>query len=242
MKFCPDCGSKRDEKDLCECGFNFITGESPVREVTSHANIDQHVFSIKDHLTGVSLEELKRGNLDLGYLLSYGVVTAGGMMGQYYQAELSFETNELTVNNREWHHGEETKKVYKVDEDTSKEIKEGIIENNLRAWSELPINNSMIAYDAPSSSVYLKFEEKTVYINTLVYMNDEESEIFKKYRYALGDLQIEENKISEEVITQGLSMMDLMMKSKPDTRLCKDCGAVLKDDEKICSLCGSKND
>ena len=31
MKFCPNCGSKRDDKNICECGYNYETGENIIQ-------------------------------------------------------------------------------------------------------------------------------------------------------------------------------------------------------------------
>ena len=246
MKFCPECGSKREDKDVCACGYNFITGEVPEKynEAPTYPNIVL-MNSLFTHLGEVKLDELKRRKLDVGELLSYGYVTSGGMMGSYYRVDLSFETNELTVNNREWHHGPETKKVYKVDVDKVNELKNKIIDNNVCAWAELPINNSMIAYDAPTSALSLRYEEQSFGISSMVCMTDEEFKIFSELRDSLALLQIDDNLISDEVIKEGQDMMFIPFEAAaqpaPTGRQCKACGAILPDDKNICQSCGTKN-
>lgn len=34
MKFCPNCGKKREEENICLCGYNYETGETEEIEVT----------------------------------------------------------------------------------------------------------------------------------------------------------------------------------------------------------------
>ncbi len=51
MKFCPNCGSPRDNKDKCECGYNYLTGEVEKEEKNTilyemHNTINSPIFDM----------------------------------------------------------------------------------------------------------------------------------------------------------------------------------------------------
>lgn len=229
MNFCPNCGKKREEEEICVCGYNYLTEEVEKNSFNSMNKMND-LCGFVSFQGGVSLEELKRRKLDIGDLLSISYTSSGGMMGSYYNDELSFEKNEFTVVNQEWHHGEKKEIKYRVDEDKIKEIKNILIENNFRAWSEIPVDKSMIAYDAPTSSVYLRFEQKTVSFSTLIYMNQEEKEIFSELRKMINSLAIKENIISEKILTNGMMVFGLTTTSG----FCPECGGPLVDGKCEC--------
>ncbi len=253
MKFCPNCGSVREKKDICYCGYNYLTGEVEKKEDDSKNQNNPEIKGIMGnylqngfyphHGLEVSLEELKGRKLDLGDLLSVSFCVSGGMMGSYNNIELSFTKNQFIIVNQDWHHGPRIKKIYRVEEENAKEIKKILIDNNFRAWSEVPVDNSLFAYDAPSCTMTLTFEKKSVTFSVRIYMTEEEMKIYNELREKINLLIKEENKEQEEVIQEGISMMDTMTSITPSmqnhTKFCKECGRQLEEGIIECE-CGYK--
>ena len=245
MKFCPECGSVRNDKEICDCGYNYSTGEVEKKEedkTNLFSGMNKIMEDIVPHQGAVPLEELKRRKLDTGDLLSVYYTTSGGMMGSYYNISLSFKECELDVVNQDWHHGERRQKVYKVDEEAAKEIKDLLIDNNFCAWSELPANFSMMAYDAPTSSMGLTFEQLHVSINSLVCMDKEENDLYLKVRDMVNSLVIDENLIKDFVLEEGTTF-GLMSNNDCDSKLltnkfCPDCGSKIPEGSYKCPCCG----
>ena len=239
MKFCPNCGKKREEENICSCGYNYETGETKEQEttplVTNSANLDlmNKMFDI-DEKKAVSLEELKKIEKDTGDLLSISYTSSGGMMGSFYNDELSFEKNLLTVTNQTWHHGERKETTYKVDEKKAKELKKILIDNNFAAWNHLPRNQGMMAWDAPTSNVYLRYEKKSVSFPTIVYMDTEENDLYRQVMDMINSFIKEENIIKDEVIKPGEELN--MMNQINTTPFCPDCGSSLVNNK--CPNCG----
>ena len=245
MKFCPNCGSKRESENICMCGYNYETGEiekpqeTETTKVNAFGNLDlmNKMFGIDDNKVAVSLDELKKIEVDLGDLLSISYISSGGMMGSFYSDELSFEKNLLTVVNQTWHHGERKETVYKVDDDKVQELKKVLIDNNFGAWNHLPVNNSMMAWDAPTSTVYLKYEKNTVSFPTLIYMNEEETNLYRQIMDTIKSFFQKENIIKEEVIKPGEELN--MMNGMSTTPFCPECGSPLANNK--CPNCGGKH-
>ena len=232
MKFCPNCGSVREDKDVCNCGYDYNTGKVKEQE-KKEDNANLFMF-MKNN--GVSLEVLKQQKLDFGDLLYFSFVSSGGMMGSYYSSEISFKESLLTVVEQQWHHGDKIKKVYKVDEKVSKELKKILIDNNFGAWNQVPINNGMIAFDAPTSSMYLRYENRSVSVLTTICMDKEMSEVYFKVRDMINESIKEENKISEEKIVEGEEMRMAMMDTN-SSKFCPECGKKLNKEDTKCP-CG----
>lgn len=200
MKFCPNCGSVRNGKDVCDCGYDYNSGE--IKEVENKK--DGSALFMYMNNKPKTLEEFKKKTLDFGDLLSFSFVSSGGMLGSFHCTEIIFKDLLLNVVDQEWHHGDKIRKVYKVDEKSSKEIKKILVDNNFGAWNEAPVNNSIIAFDAPTGSMYLRFEKKIVSVLTTICMDKEMSEVFFKVKNLMQALSIsDENKISEEILTDG---------------------------------------
>ena len=235
MKFCPNCGRKREEELVCDCGYNYETGEAEIKEPV--------VEEIVPHLGAVELDELKERKVDTGELLSASYGSAGGMMGGFCDYTLSFEDNKLKSNAKDWHHGKRYARTYKVDLDKVKEIKNILIENNLCAWSEIPVDRGIMMFDAPNSYLILRFEELSVTIPTNIYMTDEERGILANVRDMIYKCLIPENMIEEEVLEEGEPLNPTFMGSGmmggPITHagFCPDCGKPLKDGGRRCE-CG----
>ena len=247
MKFCPNCGSKREDETICKCGFNY---EKDLAEENINTNpiffngmdyINKIVSNKKEQNPGViSLKELKKRVIDLGDLIRVSYTSSGGMMGEYYNQELNFQKNEMEITNQDWHHGPKTRIFYKVDEKEVQEIKKILIENNFRAWSEIAIDTSMIAMDAPSSSMGLSFEKGYATINRNIYMSDEERKIYSDVRQKINNLVKEENIIKEDLLEPGMNMSDMMMQAKPieEKIFCPECGSPIEKGETKCNTCG----
>ena len=240
MKFCPICGRPRDNKDICECGYNYETGESELKE--SMNNMTDMIKPIVNQVA-LSLEEIKKKKKDTGDLLSYSSTSSGGMMGSYYSDELSFKDNTFTVINQNWHHGKKTKTIYKADKKEVEKIKKIITDNNLAVWNELPVDQSII-FDAPTSSIYLKYEKVSVSISTRVILDKEEMDLLHEVNTMIASFIDDKNKISEEVLVEGednpmLSMCNPDKELKPQ-KFCPECGKVVEKEKKFCPDCGHK--
>lgn len=232
MKYCPNCGSVRNDKDVCECGYSYLTGEIIENSFMGMGEINKYA-KVEMNQGVISLEELKKRKLDLGDLIKVSYTSSGGMMGSYYNDELSFETNELTVIDQKWHHGEKKKIVYKANEKEVQEIKNILIDNNFSAWSEISVDNSLIAFDAPSSSMSLTFQKKSVSISTMIYMDQQERDLFFKVREKINSFMKNQTKISEKILTQGeeLGMMGMFSNI---SSFCPKCGKQLQDEKCEC--------
>ena len=235
MKFCPNCGRKREEEIVCDCGYNYETGEAEMKEPV--------VEEIVPHLGAVELDELKRRKLDVGDLLAATYGSSGGMMGGFCEYELSFEDNKLITHVQDWHHGSKFNRTYKVDLDKVKEIKDILIENNFRAWSEVPVDMGIMMFDAPNSYLKLRFEELTATIPTKIYMTDEERNIMANVRDMIYKCANPDNLIEEVILEEGQpinpAFMGGGMMGGPVTHagFCPDCGKLLKDGGVRCD-CG----
>ncbi len=257
MKFCPNCGSPRDNKDKCECGYNYLTGEVEKEEKNTtlyemHNTINSPIFDMPapfniDTYQGViTLEELKNKKVDYGELLGISYVTSGGMMGMYHSISLDLTKKELIDINQEWHHAPKTTNVYKVDDDTIDKIKKIIIDNNMGVWNEIPINNLFIAMDAPTSSMCLKYEKKSVSMSSLINTDHEETQIYMKLQELVYSSIKKENIISEETTgnTEPSSLNSMMMNPTNSQEpikyrtFCPECGSGLLEDQYVCNTCG----
>ena len=252
MKFCPECGSVRNGEDKCFCGYNYITGEMEKKEETTVENdsmiakmMYQKINTPKEPVA-IPLKELKKKKLDLGEPISVSYTTSGGMMGAYHNQELSFETKKYTIIDQPWHHAPRNTKVYKTDEKVLQEIKKLLIENNYGAWDELPIDERMFAYDAPTSSMSVRFEKGNVSIPSNVYLTKEEEKIDSEISNKILSFIKEDNLIEEK--TEGkeetITFMNTMpMPMDPNVvmkypKFCPECGSILKDNDRKCNGCG----
>ena len=247
-KFCPECGSPLNDKTICECGYDVTKQEvdSKIREEQINKFKDQH--KVENCLGAIPLENLKQRKLDTGKLLTFSYSRSGGMQGEYHHKSLNFEKKELEVVNQDWHHGEKTKIVYKAPDIVVEELKNILIDNNFRAWSEVAVDMSMRAFDAPSSSIGLTFENLSVNISTLIYMDDEERELYWKVIELLNSIEDDSNKISEEILEEGTPFGSMLQQADITNdpiakqigfKFCPECGGVVIKNINTC-ICGYK--
>ena len=261
MKFCPNCGSVRDDKDKCACGYNYLTGETEEVEKTTNLFNGINVateypgydimqpFNIENYMDTISLEELKRRKLDLGELLGISYTSSGGMQGMYNSVSLDFKKKELTVVNQDWHHAPRTTKVYEADDETIDKIKTIILDNNMRAWSEIPVNRMFMAMDAPTSSMSLRFEQQPVSMSSLINTDHEETQIYINLKELVYSI-IKTGKLISEGTTENENNTPLngFMMFSPNTSMnqkqyrtfCPECGSGLLENQYEC-ICGYKD-
>ena len=92
--------------------------------------------------------------------------------------------------------------TYKVlDSDLEKVIKL-IEENNFPAWSTLPIDNTFMAMDMPSSTFYLEYSNNTFEISFNSLMDDNETKTFNDFYKFVTSLMKEDNLIKREEINK----------------------------------------
>ena len=240
MKFCPTCGSVRENKTICECGYNYETGESELKQ--SMNKMTEIIKPIVNQVA-VSLEEIKKKEKDTGDLLTYSSTSSGGMMGSYYSDELSFKDHTFTVINQNWHHGKKTKITYKADKKEVAKIKKLIVDNNLCVWNELPIDQSII-YDAPTSNIYIKYEKVSISISTRVILDKEEMNLLHEINSMIASFVDDKNIISEEVLVEGEDNPMLSMcnpdKVLKEQKFCPECGKAVDKEKEFCPDCGHK--
>lgn len=237
MKFCPNCGRKREnEEKICPCGYDYEKGEVDETKSSPLDCFAREDATLNPNLTTKSLEELKSIKLDYGDLLAVSFTSSGGMMGSFYHDELSFEKNELTVQDQSWHHGERKQTIYKVDEKKAQELKKILVDNNFGAWNTLPINSAFIAYDAPTSSMNLRYEKSSISIPSLIYTDKEESALYMSVREMIKSFMQQENIIKEEVITPGEELNVMGMGMTGFHKFCPMCASILTTNK--CSKCG----
>ena len=237
MKFCPECGSKLDDKIICpSCEYNIETKIRPEKEETQC--VDGYKEIKPDHIKKIELKELKKRKIDFGKINSITYSSSGGMMGGRNYLTLDFNKKEVETYNLEWHHGDAITKLYKVkDEMVLQDVEQLIIENNMFAWTDIPIDTRFIAYDAPTNSFSISCTNNTYTFNTIIYMSQEEIDIYMNIRNLVNDLLNDENLISKN-IDKGLNIM-VTDNNLSNSRFCPECAKELEKDEKICKSCGT---
>lgn len=215
MKFCPECGYSLNDKTKCKCGFevgkevnsnnsnkrSFIP-QNDYYDPTMNNNIIKEENKNNEFvpmLGAVKLEELKRRRLDLGKLLEVSYTSSGGMMGSFYNTTLYIDNKELVTTKRTWHHDDTVIRKYRADDKLLNKILKVIDENNLGAWSEIPIDRSKMAYDMESSTMSLRYEQTEVVISLLIYMDEEENKVFFNLRDLIYSIANDNTLISEEI-------------------------------------------
>ena len=262
MKFCPNCGAKLEDKDKCICGY--IVSENRVEENTevpkyftetvypfnnSNNDIEKIMKEMKEK--EIPLDKLKENKIDLGKIISISYTNSGGMMGAFHNTSLSFEDKKLTVTNKDWHHAPKIEKVYITDESVLDKISKLIIDNNLASWNDIPVNNYFIAYDAPTSNMYITFEKKSISISGIAMLTDEENEIYRNIRDLVFSFADDKNLISENTLEEGEEINPMngfigmgMVNNTNNTdntkykTFCPECGNGIVEGQDNCSCCG----
>ena len=253
MKFCPECGSIFKEGiTTCEiCGYGKSDEE---KEKIRNKNINNnHGFiepgydimnnkNIVPMLGIIPLEELKRRKLDYGNINSISYTSSGGMEGRYYSEVLNFYNKELIVDDKTFHNSVNVRNIYKVLDKDIEDVKKIIIDNNMFAWSEVPVNRMFLAMDMPSNNMNIYTDNYNFTISYNIFMDDEENKIFNDLRSLVRSFIKKENLISNETINNsnlGMIGNDKLKDSKQ--KYCLECGGVIEKDKKFCPNCGYKN-
>ena len=105
------------------------------------------------------------------------------------------------------------------------------------AWTDIPIDTRFIAYDAPTNSFSISCTNNTYTFNTIIYMSQEEIDIYMNIRNLVNNLLNDENLISKN-IDKGLNIM-ITDNNLSNSRFCPECAKELEKDEKICKSCGT---
>lgn len=252
MKFCPECGSNFEEgKTTCEiCGYGKSKEEQEEIRNKNKFLFKEPGFDVINNsdfvpmLGVVPLEELKRRKLDYGNIITLSYTSSGGMEGRFYLEHINFDNKELMVEDKPFYNYPSTIKNYKVIDKDLEEIKKIIIENNMFAWSEVPIDRRFIAYDAPTNNMNIRTDNYNFTISYNIYMDDEENKIFNELRGLVHSLIKDENLISEKNINNpslGLLSNDDVNKIK-DMKInyCPECGGIIEENNKFCPNCGYK--
>ena len=254
MKFCPMCGNITNGSLKCDlCGYE-RTEEDVKKENDPNVSAADKFKANPEALKmmfkapeekinhAVELKELKSMNIDTGKIRSVSISSAGGMMGEYYSTNFNFDNKVIEVKEKKWHHGETTLKKYKVSDEVINKMNSVIEDANFAAWSKIDIDRSMIAMDAPSSSIYFYYEKGSYGINFNIYMTEEEKKIISDFCKLLHSSEEDENLISNEVIEQGQDFGSMLGFADPkntnlSNKFCPLCGAQLNVDQKKCD-CG----
>ena len=263
LKFCPECGSILDGKTKCDCGYDTVTGVREVKEEEQMLHPNGYFQYIDDSSredklkemkeTVVKLEDLKKKDIDLGEIVSYSYTSAGGMMGSYYSLDLNFKEKKIEKEYQEWHHGNRIKTIYSIDDESLNKIIKLIKDNNICAWSNIPVYNFYRALDAPSVTTRFHFEKDTVSIDSLANIDDKSRNILKEIDSLI--VLDDNNKISEETtidygnppssgIITGPMLNTTPESKKPDTdeyneylHFCPECGSKLYKGIDKCTTC-----
>ena len=216
MKFCPECGNKLDGKTECDmCGYN--KSENEKEEMFESKNEELFVkpgfigIGINPGLSYnkingiVSLKTLKEKKMDLGELKSICFSSSGGMMGGISYTNIDFNEKVLETYKKEWHHSDEITKRYTIEDKELNKIKSMIEEYNFPAWSEIDVDRTFIAFDAPSRTFALRYTNNNYVFDYNIYMDEEERNVFYNFREYVGSLIKEERLISENVKRHGES-------------------------------------
>ena len=196
MKYCKICGREIEDNDLCESCSTMNNSFVGMEKIGTKKFISP--FSKKDYY--VKLSELKNMDMKQEDLISISFDSSGGMTGGSNSIKLSFEEKTIESINQEWYYNPKIVSTYKVlDEDIEKVINM-IKENNFPAWSSLPIDNTFMATDMPSSTFYLEYSNNTFEISFNSLMDDEEIKIFNDFYKYVTSFMKEENLLKREEI------------------------------------------
>lgn len=196
MKYCKICGREIEDNDLCESCSTMNNSFVGMETIGKKKFISP--FSKKDYY--VKLDELKNMDMKEKELVSISFESSGGMTGGHNSITLSIKDKKIEYVNQEWYHMPKIISTYKVlDSDLEKVIKL-IEENNFPAWSTLPIDNTFMAMDMPSSTFYLEYSNNTFEISFNSLMDDNETKIFNDFYKFVTSLMKEDNLIKREEI------------------------------------------
>ena len=210
MRFCPECGSELKEKiNVCElCGYGKNEKEiikSNNQDINNKCKIiNQNINSdVIQFLKVIPLEELKKRKLDYGIINSISYTNFSEMEGTSYSEIVNFKNKELIVDDKTFHNSSNVRKVYKVSNKDIEKIKKIIIENNMFAWSEVPVNKPFLKFYTPSNNMNIDTEKYKFTISYDIFMDLEENKIFNDLRSLVHSFIKDENLISNEVINDN---------------------------------------
>ncbi len=161
MKYCKICGREIEDNDLCESCSTMNNSFVGMEKIGTKKFISP--FSKKDYY--VKLSELKNMDMKQEDLISISFDSSGGMTGGSNSIKLSFEEKPIESINQEWYYNTKIVSTYKVLDEDIEKVVNMIKENNFPAWSSLPIDNTFMATDMPSSTFYLEYSNNTFEIS-----------------------------------------------------------------------------
>lgn len=210
MRFCPECGSELKGKiNVCElCGYGKNEKEiikSNNQDINNKCKvINQNINSdVIQFLKVIPLEELKKRKLDYGIINSISYTSFSEMEGTFYSEIVNFKNKELIVDDKIIHNSSNVRKVYKVSNKDIEKIKKIIIENNMFAWSEVPVNRPFFKFYTPSNNMNIDTSKYKFTISYDIFMDLEENKIFNDLRSLVHSFIKDENLISNEVINDN---------------------------------------
>ena len=252
MKYCPVCGSP-NVGNPCKCGFVYDDekSEEVAKDIKEKYENYHRIFNELKKIdfsswNYVPLKEIKKYKVDCGELLSLSFNSHGSMMGGFYTRRVDFKEKTYVISNQANHAADIETVGYKVNDEDLDKIKKIVEEANLPIWSKIKIDNTLIAYDAPTSSISLIYEDHTFNIDSLVYKDEDELNIIRELNEILSSLEKEDKKFEDKKeksnfnnnIGFGPGMMGIAMGGTINgKKFCPECARSLDENATKCS-CG----
>ena len=231
MKFCPECGSILNEKGECDtCGYNKKNTSDHERTVTPSIDYFTSINIPAPKL--ISLEELKKLEIEKGMLKSVTLFDDGGMMAGYsHHLEVDFENKCINKEDKNGIDKEYESLYYSISDKELLEVEKQINDYNLAAWSTLDLNTMMIPSDnSRILNISYEMDNKTIKKYTIYYfanMDKEEREIFNNF-IILINYFVREDRLIDTVKKNNV------MPVYDSGKYCPECGKKLDSDTCEC--------